>query len=583
MPLPTRTARSLATLALTASPVLSQSLPELYSVGGTHDNAQLGFAVCGAGDLDLDGRPDLVAGAINDLDGAGVATGSVSAYSSATGAVLWTVYGEAANDRYGWAVAPVGDLDGDGRPDVVAGGYKNDVAGEDAGMVRILSGLDGSTLRTFRGEAAHDFFGHCVAGVGDVTSDGVPDIGVGAWQAQPAGDSSGTAYVLSGADGTIVWRFHGTAPQHRVGFSMWCAGDVDGDGNKDVVIGATGQTAAWVLRGHDGGVIHNVQGQTIGDSFGYSARAGGDVDGDGVEDFMIGALKAYGWRGYARVYSGATGALLHHVEGDRLADVFGTSIVVFGDVDQDGYEEFAAGGFLNGGNGHQSGIARIYSGRSGAVLATMYGRSGGDWFGYALARIGDVDLDGRPDLAIAANQDDPGGTNSGAVTVFAGRMFDTAIEYCAGDGVAITCPCGNASEPGRMQGCSNSTGIGGMLRASGVASAASESLMLEVSGLPLEAPVLFFQGTTRTGGGAGVTFGDGLLCAGGALLRLGTHLCVQGHAQHPGLGATPLSASGEIAANGYGTRHYQGYYRNLAGACGSGFNMTNGASVTWVP
>jgi hypothetical protein len=568
-------------LAALATSAAAQSFPHLYRVGGTNADAQLGFAVCCAGDIDHDGRPDLAAGAIHDRTPQGISAGSVSAYSSATGVRLWTAYGEGTGDRYGWAVAPVGDFDGDGWPDVVAGAHKNDGAGTDAGMARILSGRDGSTLRTFRGEAPNDFFGHCVAGVGDVTGDGVPDIGVGAWQARPAGDSSGSAYVISGADGSVVWRFDGTAQQHRVGFSMWSAGDIDGDGRDDVIVGATGQTSVYVLRGTDGAVLLHLQGETPGDSFGYSVRSADDVDGDSVPDVMVGALKAYGFRGYARVYSGATGVLLHHVEGDGSTDVFGTSIVGFGDVDGDGYGEFAAGGFHNSGNGHDSGITRIYSGRSGAVLATLFGNSGNDWFGYALAKLGDVDLDGVPDLAIAANLDNAGAASGGSVNVYSGTLFGTGSTFCAGDANSSACPCGNASPTGWMQGCRNSTSRGGMLRASGTPSVSNDNVMLEVSGLPNSAPTLIFQGTSALG--SAVPFGDGLRCVGGAILRLGIRNCLYGHLQLPRLSGTPISVLGEVAANGIGTRHYQAYYRNLGSPCGTGFNITNGVSLTWTP
>lgn len=568
-------------LVAIVSPVASQSLPHVYRVDGVDAAGQLGFAACGGGDIDHDGRPDLVAGAIYGLDSSGVATGSVSAYSSANGALLWTAAGEGFGDRFGWAVAPVGDFDADGWPDVAAGGHKNDAGGIDAGMVRVLSGRDGSTLRTFLGLSANDFFGHCVAGVGDVTGDGVPDLGVGAWQAEPAGDSSGSAYVISGADGSVVWRFDGTASNHRVGFSIWSAGDVDGDGLDDVIVGATGQTSVWVLSGVDGSVVHRLQGETLGDSFGYSVRSADDVDGDSVPDIMVGALKANGFRGYARVYSGATGALLHHVIGDGQTDLYGTSIVGFGDVDGDGYGEFAVGGFLNGGNGHESGFTRIYSGRSGAVLATLYGNSGGDWFGYALAKVGDVDLDGVPDLAIGANQDDPGSSNAGTVGVYSGALFGTGQSFCAGDGSASACPCGNASPSGWIQGCRNSTGVGGMLRASGTASVSSDTAFLEASGLPESAATLFFQGTSSTNSGA--PFGDGVRCVGGALVRLGLRDCLHGHLQWPRSGGIPLSTLGEIATHGFGTRYYQAFYRNVSGTCGAGFNVTNGVSLTWTP
>jgi hypothetical protein len=94
--------------------------------------------------------------------------------------------------------------------------------------------------------------------------------------------------------------------------------------------------------------------------------------------------------------------------------------------------------------------------------------------------------------------------------------------------------------------------------------------------------VLYFQGTTQVNGGSGTVFGDGLRCAGGSVIRLGTKINASNGSTYPAAGDVPISIKGAIPASG-GTRTYQAWYRNNTGPCGSGFNLTNGLQVTWSP
>ncbi len=152
--------------------------------------------------------------------------------------------------------------------------------------------------------------------------------------------------------------------------------------------------------------------------------------------------------------------------------------------------------------------------------------------------------------------------------------------YCAGDGTAGACPCGNTSSA--PTGCRNSDGAGGRLRAKGVASVAADTLQLWATGISESSNLLFFQGTTRVNGGAGTVFGDGLRCAGGTLTRLGVKAITFGHAEYPVAGDLAVSVRGSVPPGA--TRTYQAFYRDLPSTCtGAQFNTTNGYSVTWLP
>lgn len=171
---------------------------------------------------------------------------------------------------------------------------------------------------------------------------------------------------------------------------------------------------------------------------------------------------------------------------------------------------------------------------------------------------------------------------SGAVNGFQLEKLDTpAVAFCAGDGSGAACPCGNVGAPGN--GCANSVnGVGALLGAAGIASRTYDSFVLDGSGMT-SGTALYFQGTAQVNGGAGAAFGDGLRCAGGMVLRLGAKQnSIAGSSQYPDAGDAPISLRGQIPSAG-GTYFYQCLYRNLSGACGSGFNLTNAVRVTWVP
>ncbi len=148
--------------------------------------------------------------------------------------------------------------------------------------------------------------------------------------------------------------------------------------------------------------------------------------------------------------------------------------------------------------------------------------------------------------------------------------------YCAGDGTGTGCPCGNLG--GADEGCRNSSGSGALLTAAGSASVGSDDLSLDVTQGPGNVPGVVFLGTTQANGGAGTLFGDGLLCAGGGLQRLGVVFLDGGGA---GIWGPNLAPQGGWAAGD--TRHFQGWFRDVAGPCGAGFNTSQGLTLTFTP
>jgi hypothetical protein len=149
--------------------------------------------------------------------------------------------------------------------------------------------------------------------------------------------------------------------------------------------------------------------------------------------------------------------------------------------------------------------------------------------------------------------------------------------FCSGDGTATACPCGNSGAAGA--GCASSVGLGATLAGTGNASIANDSFVLGGSGMP-NSSALYFQGTTQFNGGLGSVFGDGLRCAGGTIVRLGTKTNSGGSSAYPGPGDVVISIRGANAAGS--TRTYQVWYRNAAAFCTpSTFNLSNGIQLTW--
>ncbi|MBM3986040.1 MAG: hypothetical protein FJ296_10195, partial [Planctomycetes bacterium] len=202
----------------------------------------------------------------------------------------------------------------------------------------------------------------------------------------------------------------GFADGDRLGAALAVGDDLDGDGVPELLVGAPALPGsdsspgyAVALSGATGALVHRLLTSSDADQFGFAVAAAGDADGDGLRDLLVGnpGSGPLPGGGEARLFSGATGALLAVLTGGTTDswDAFGHATCDAGDLTGDGAPDFALGAPSL--SGEQPGFVRVF-GADAAPLFDVPGDAAGEQFGFALAAAGDVDLDGVPDLLVGA-------------------------------------------------------------------------------------------------------------------------------------------------------------------------------------
>jgi PKD repeat protein len=208
----------------------------------------------------------------------------------------WQGQGSAADEDYGWAVGSAGDTNADGYGDIVIGAPGYHHAGRALIYTGTLAGPAPIAAWQVLGDQTGSRYGASVAGAGDVNGDGYADVLVGAPAYTSTETSEGRAFLYAGSlTGTLAvpaWTYEPNVTDAQLGAALGTAGDVDGDGLADVIIGAPGVGMAYVFYGTRSGLAVAPDWTSPGDQFdtqyGVAVGAAGDVNGDGFADILVG-------------------------------------------------------------------------------------------------------------------------------------------------------------------------------------------------------------------------------------------------------------------------------------------------------
>ncbi len=294
-------------------------------------------------------------------------------------------------EALGESVAIAGDVNGDGYQDVLIGSPRYQSS---AGRVLVVSGKTGTTLATHLGDETSEQVGITVSAAGDVDADGFADYLIS--------EFNGSFSVYSGRTGVILFQRPASTSNFRV--AMDGLGDLNGDGHDDFLITSDGDpdgSGYRVYSGRDFTVIHSGVGPSS-EEFGRACTGLGDVDGDQVNDFAVSspcASPGIDKAGRISVFSGATGSLLRDIEGAAEKSAFGFAIDSAGDVDGDGLDDLLVGG-APANNG--SGQAWVYRSSDWSPVWSVVGDQEQAGFGFSVASAGDVNQDGRLEFLIAS-------------------------------------------------------------------------------------------------------------------------------------------------------------------------------------
>jgi hypothetical protein len=482
-----------------------------FFIQGGAANDRVGQSVASAGDINGDGFADMILGTLDFSNSGkayvifGKAGGTrtnidLAALAASDGFII---EGDATGDMAGFSVSSAGDINGDGFADMIVGAPFGNDGGSNAGEAYVIFGKAGATRTNIdltslaasdgfiiQGDVANDYAGWSVSSAGDINGDGFADMIVGASDGDNGGPTAGEAYVIFGKAGTTRTNIDLTAlaasdgfiiqgddTGDRAGFSVASAGDINGDGFADMIVsapfvdvgaffgfngkieagevyvifGKAGTTRANIdltaLAASDGFVI---QGDAGFDYAGVSVSSAGDINGDGVDDMIVGASggdNGGGEAGEAYVIFGKAGATRTNIDlssftasdgfiiqGDLAGDRAGSSVASAGDINGDGFADLIVGAPFGDDAGTNAGEIYVIFGKAGATRTNIdltslassdgfiiEGNAADDWAGASVASAGDLNDDGFADLIVGVGRGDNGGTDAGGAYVIYGR------------------------------------------------------------------------------------------------------------------------------------------------------------------
>ena len=361
--------------------------------------------------------------------------------------IVYSLSGARANEYYGYSLAPMGDVDGDGVPDFAVGAIEQIFSPEGTGKVDLVSGKTGTVIRTWHGERQAQEFGKSITSIHDLDGDGKNDIAIA--------DYGRLIYLFSTGTGELIRKIDTTKFIGTAGIKVLEYEDVDGDATNDILVGQPNQDAGpgqqdpigvgrvSIYSTGQGNLIWEVMGRIKNAQLGVSIARLGDIDGDGISDIAVGESHGWGYTGKHEpgtvyILSGLDGKELRQLGNDASLPYFGYRMANVGDLDGDGHPELAISspGFGFGAN-TDIGWVGVYSTRTFEILRSFRGIDAphglflGDQLGIEISSAGDADGDGVPDLLLGTSRfgTDPGRAEWGRVELRSGKTGDVLADY----------------------------------------------------------------------------------------------------------------------------------------------------------
>lgn len=448
--------------------------------------AKFGQSFAGRMDLNGDGYQDLIIGA-SKYDNGQADEGAVFLYYGQPSPLGGNLDIIADSDQsaawMGYSVSDAGDLNGDGYSDVVVGapGYANGEAGEGVVFVYYGSanGLNTTSSVMLESNQGFSVFGSAVSTAGDVNGDGYSDIIVGNANGSNGEQQEGRVFIYHGSASGIA-----TTPSvilepnialARMGASVASAGDINGDGYSDVIIGAsysdvivgapstTKNGTIYIYYGSPSGIIAATptifEAGQDGAQFGYSVAGAGDVNGDGFSDVIAGAPyydNGETDEGIVRLYYGSASGinpLSVTLDANVAGALFGLSVSSAGDVNGDGYSDVAVGSPQFGSGQYQEGAVYIFMGSAAGINTTAAGRMESNipegYLGGSISGAGDLNGDGFADVVAGATLYSKGQTYEGAAYIYMGSATGLAN---------VAAKIVETNQPSSLMSCASSAG-----------------------------------------------------------------------------------------------------------------------------
>lgn len=413
--------------------------------------SMMGYSVAGAGDVNGDGASDIIVGARLYSDGQPIEGAAFVYWGNVNSAPITSqsptmLQMNLSDSRFGHSVATAGDVNGDGFADIIIGSYLFDNGHKDEGAAYIFTGkaggIDTAPSTTLEGNQFEARYGESVSSAGDVNGDGYGDVLIGAKWFENGQSNEGAVFLHYGSQIGLVATPAATIESNQaegwLGSAVASAGDVNGDGYSDIIIGCytfdhgqNDEGQVFIYHGAAASVGPTpsiVSGSSVSAALlGAAVSSAGDIDGNGLDDIVVGAPHYDGGQvnegaifvSYGDVATGTNSAVKREINMSQAK--FGGSVSGAGDVNGDGYADVIVGA-VGAVNGVHLGAAYLYSGGPqglGTIYTPLY--KGNQGFGAAVSDAGDVNGDGFDDVIVGApNFNAPGAAGAGAVYIFTG-------------------------------------------------------------------------------------------------------------------------------------------------------------------